>query len=430
LTACTGEVIISNVSFKTSFWLTILFLLIPFLLERSVASPSDPYERVHSLTRPMEFDYVSWTIRAIGVKVGQFALDAQAYLPDKDRTDTVLESLSLLQQINELKNKLNDIYSDPQIADPESESGQLRAQLSELQEQQSRLQPLAEEIIQQQVSEIASESGLALAGQVIPPVLYHTTPPPDALIISPRNVIQLEEDISISPDISVDQKDALEVQVDKSLDVSSLVVEIGGIGLYPTMVMETTDINGLLEVVAHEWVHNYLTLHPLGISYMSSPELRTMNETVATIAGKELGRAVVARYYPQFLPPENPSEPSTNDQGQTASPPVFDFRAEMHSTRITVDNMLANGHIEAAESYMEQRRVFMWENGYHIRKLNQAYFAFYGAYADQPGGATGEDPVGADVRLLRQKSSTLADFINRMAWMWNYEQLQKAVEGG
>jgi hypothetical protein len=299
-----------------------------------------------------------------------------------------------------------------------------------LQEQQSRLQPLAEEIIQQQVSEIASESGLALAGQVIPPVLYHTTPPPDALIISPRNVIQLEEDISISPDISVDQKDALEVQVDKSLDVSSLVVEIGGIGLYPTMVMETTDINGLLEVVAHEWVHNYLTLHPLGISYMSSPELRTMNETVATIAGKELGRAVVARYYPQFLPPENPSEPSTNDQGQTASPPVFDFRAEMHSTRITVDNMLANGHIEAAESYMEQRRVFMWENGYHIRKLNQAYFAFYGAYADQPGGATGEDPVGADVRLLRQKSSTLADFINRMAWMWNYEQLQKAVEGG
>jgi hypothetical protein len=402
----------------------------PFLLERSVASPSDPFERLHSLTRSMEFDYVSWTIDAIGVKIGQFALHAEAYLPEKDRSDTVLESLSLLQQIGELKNRINEIYSDPQIADPEYESKQVRAQLTGLQKQQSMLQPLVEEIVQQQVSEIASESGLALAGQVIPPVLYHATAPPDALIISPRDVIRQDEDISISPDIGVDQKETLEAQVDKSLGVSSLVVEIGGIGLYPTMVMETTDINGLVEVVAHEWVHNYLTLHPLGISYMNSPELRTMNETVASIAGKELGRAVIARYYPQFLPPENSPGDSTNDQGQVASPPVFDFRAEMHLTRVTVDNMLAEGQIEAAESYMGQRRVFLWENGYHIRKLNQAYFAFYGAYADQPGGASGEDPVGAAVRLIRQKSSSLADFINRMAWMWKYEQLQQAVESG
>ena len=54
------------------------------------------------------------------------------------------------------------------------------------------------------------------------------------------------------------------------------------------MIMETTDINWLAEVVAHEWVHNYLTLRPLGVSYMISPELRTMNETVAAIAGKTL----------------------------------------------------------------------------------------------------------------------------------------------
>jgi hypothetical protein len=102
----------------------------------------------------------------------------------------------------------------------------------------------------------------------------------------------------------VEEKEKLEDSVDGALDVSSLVVGIGGIGLYPTMVMETTDINGLAEVVAHEWVHNYLTLRPLGFSYANSPELRTMNETVAAIAGKELGRAVVAQYYPELLPPE------------------------------------------------------------------------------------------------------------------------------
>jgi hypothetical protein len=430
LTPCTGQVIIPIVSFKTSFWLTIIILLMPLLLERSIASPSDPFERVHSLTRSIEFDYASWTINAIGVKLGQFALGAEAYLPEKERSSTVLESLTLLQQISELKVRINDVYSDPNIADPEGESWELRQEFNGLQEQQSELQPLVEEIIQQQVSEIASESGLSLVGQVIPPVLYHSTPPPDALIISPRDVIRQDEDISISPDISIDQKEVLEAKVDTSLDVSSLVVEIGGIGVYPTMVMETTDINGLVEVVAHEWVHNYLTLHPLGVSYMNSPELRTMNETVASIAGKELGRAVVARYYPQFLPPDNPPVDSDDAQGQAPVPPVFDFRAEMRTTRVSVDAMLAEGQVEAAESYMEQRRVFLWENGYHIRKLNQAYFAFYGAYADQPGGASGVDPIGTAVRLLRQRSSSLADFINRMAWMWNYEQLQKAVGAG
>jgi hypothetical protein len=196
------------------------------------------------------------------------------------------------------------------------------------------------------------------------------------------------------------------------------------------MVMETTDINGLAEVVAHEWVHNYLTIHPLGFSYMNSTELRTMNETVASIAGKELGRAVVAEYYPEFLPPEAPPTPAENNQGQSTVPPPFDFNSEMHQTRVIVDRLLSQGKIQTAESYMEQRRVFFWQHGYHIRKLNQAYFAFYGAYADQPQGAAGADPVGTAVRLLRAKSSSLADFINRMAWMWNFDQLKSAVGGG
>ena len=79
----------------------------------------------------------------------------------------------------------------------------------------------------------------------------------------------------------------------------------------------------------------------------------------------------------------------------------------MRITRETADQMLAAGKIDEAEAYMEQRRQLFWDHGYQIRKLNQAYFAFHGAYADQPGGAAGEDPVGAAVRKLRaQKSFT------------------------
>jgi hypothetical protein len=101
----------------------------------------------------------------------------------------------------------------------------------------------------------------------------------------------------------------------------------------------------------------------------------------------------------------------------------------MHETRTNVDQMLADGKIEEAEAYMEARRQFFWENGYRIRKLNQAYFAFHGAYADLPGGAAGaEDPVGPAVRTLRAQSDSLADFINRISWMWSFEQLQAAIQ--
>jgi hypothetical protein len=63
-----------------------------------------------------------------------------------------------------------------------------------------------------------------------------------------------------------------------------------------------------------------------------------------------------------------------------------------------------------------------------LRKLNQAYFAFHGAYADAPGGAAGEDPVGPAVRTLREQSASLADFINRISWMTSFEQLQQAIK--
>jgi hypothetical protein len=296
------------------------------------------------------------------------------------------------------------------------------------------LEPLAEEILENQVSQIAAELGLALGGQILPPVLYHTTQPPDALIVSPRDTIRQEANISLTPELSVDQFQELEEKVDAALDVSSLVVGIGGVGLYPTMVMRTTDPNWLAEVVAHEWIHNYLTLRPLGITYANNPELRTMNETVAAIAGKEIGRAVIERFYPQFLPPP-PSEatptpesaPESEAESEPPSPPPFDFLKEMRETRVNVDRLLADGKIEQAETYMELRRRFLWDNGYQIRKLNQAYFAFHGAYADQPGGAAGDDPVGEAVRALRVQSTSLADFLDRIAWMWSFDQLKSAV---
>lgn len=391
--------------------------------------PGDTYDRARAFTRSIEFDYVSWTLDALGLKTDQIALGTIDYLPPDKQHQTVTDYLDLMAQIQRSEAQLNDIYADPKVSDPQSASALLRDQLQELYKRRDLLQPVAEAVVQKQVSEVAASLGLTLGGQPVPPVLFHSTPLPLALIISPRDKISQVADISLLPGLSVDQQAALEERVDKALDVSSLVVPVGGVGLYPTMVQQTTDLNWLFEVVAHEWTHNFLTLRPLGVSYMNSPQLRTMNETTASIAGKEIGQAVIERYYPELVPPPLP-QGDAKAQDQQPAAPVFDFNAEMRITRVNVDKMLAHGKVDEAEQYMEARRVFFWENGYHIRKLNQAYFAFYGAYADQPGGAAGEDPVGAAVRALRGESPDLAAFLNRISWMWSFEQLQRSVESG
>lgn len=93
LTSRTCGVIMAGVSFKSSFWLTIILIMMTIMLRASVVSMSDPLERVGALTRPIEFDYVSWTLDAFGLKLGQIALETSGYLPEKDRSSTVMETL-------------------------------------------------------------------------------------------------------------------------------------------------------------------------------------------------------------------------------------------------------------------------------------------------------------------------------------------------
>jgi len=415
-----------------TFDLVIYLLLGILLLSASNPIAGKPIDRARAYTRAIEFDYVSWSVNAALLKLQSSALSIPAYLSYENRKLVVMQHLYLTERILQAEGQLNQIYADPNITDKEAASAHLRAELDDMYQRQKQLAPLAEATLQAQVSEVLAELNLTSGGQPIPPVLYHSSPVPMGLIVSPRERIEQLTNISVEPDISVDQQDALEEQVDAALNVSSLVVPIGGVGVYPTMVMRTTSLPWELDTIAHEWTHNFLTLRPLGFLYDTTPKLRTMNETTASIVGSEVGTLVLQRYYPEMADASSPPlqlasvKPAIpNPDGET---PPFDYRAEMHTTRITADQLLAEGKIEEAEAYMESRREIFWENGYAIRKLNQAYFAFYGAYADIPGGAAGEDPVGPAVRALRAQSDSLADFVKRISWMTSFEQLQAAIQ--
>ncbi len=403
-------------------------LLFAILLTGSVLRVEEIQDRARAFTRPIEFDFVRWTLQAVWGKWEQLSVGGAAFLPQENRNQVMLDYLQRVDATRQAQNALQEALADPLNPPSEEEIGDLRAHLNALQTQRDARTPWAESVLETQVGEALSKVGLTLGGQPLPPVLFHFTLPPQALIISPRQVIRQEADISIDPNVSPQAVNNLEAQVSQALDVSALVVGIGGVGVYPTMVLESSDINWLCEVVSHEWTHNYLNWHPLGALYGITPEMRIINETTATLSGKALGRMVVEAHYPQYLPPPPaPNPPQTETPPQ---PPSFDFQHEMHHTRIMTDKLLAAGEITRAEWYLEVRRRYFWEHGYHLRKLNQAYFAFHGAYADAPAGAAGEDPVGAAVRALWEKSPNVGDFVRRMAWVWSYDRLQKILATG
>jgi hypothetical protein len=419
---------------RLAAWNILLLLGLLLAQQRSEYDMTDPVERVRAYTRWQEFDYVTWTIDALKKKWEQSSINIWRYMNEDQQRDAVLAYLDLIDRFNQVENEITSIYANPDITDKTLAAADLLTIRSQLEFNIQRQAALAESVLQRQISVVLAEMGLSLGGQPFPPPLYHVTPLPDALIVSPRKVIQQDADISIEPGLSLDHIDLLEQEVEKGLDVSALVVPIGGIGIYPTMVISTSDLSWLVEVISHEWIHNYLTLHPLGALYNSSPELRTINETTASLAGKEIGEAVLRRFYPEYLPPppapvpqEELTPPSVRNKEERVQ---FNYQAEMRETRVTADALLAEGKIEEAEAYMESRRQTFWDNGYRIRRLNQAYFAFYGAYADVPGGAAGVDPVSAAVRMLRAESLSLADFIRQISWVTSFERLQRLTQPG
>jgi hypothetical protein len=97
----------------------------------------------------------------------------------------------------------------------------------------------------------------------------------------------------------------------------------------------------------------------------------------------------------------------------------------MREIRKTVDKYLAQGEIEQAEEFMEQKRQYLVSMGYYIRKLNQAYFAWHGTYADKP---TSISPIGLELKELRKKCASLKKFLSTVAMMTNRQDLSDSIK--
>ncbi len=422
-------------------WLMYAVTALPTIIALALVLTSDSFaprtmtDKVRLITAPYEFEFISWTVDAIWMKTLQFTLGDERYLSTADWHNIVLDYNDLLNGIFADEAELTRVFSDPGIPDPMKASETLRADLAEKRRAQSERQNLVEAILQEQVSAELRREGFALGGEVVPPVLFRFSQIPMGLIVSPRNAIRQDANIQLIPGLTLERQIALEQDTERALDVSALVVPFGGLGTFPTMVMESTWTNWVVEAVTHEWTHIYLYLTPLGMGYETVPELRTINETAAGLVGKRIGAQVIRNNYPELARLLSPSSPSEgySPSGLAAPKPAFDYEHEMYVTRVEVDRLLAAGQIEQAETYMEERRLFIMEHfaehGHTIRRLNQAFFAFYGTYADTPG-ERGEDPVGPAVVSLFDLCPSVGAFLRAVSQVSSFPHLQQMVAGG
>lgn len=409
----------------------LLVLLLIVLIQGAVTNPSENLEQIRTFSRNYEFDFVSWTAEAITRKLRQSSVDVVNYISAEDQRELVLDYLSLRSEVTRLQDELSNLLANPDQEGRTSKEASLRADLDLVATRRENLAPFVESIVQDQINHALRKLDISYGGFLTPPVLYRSEPNSYALIVSPREEIRQEANLMLVRGITLDEIVQLESEIEAELDMSALVVGIGGVGLYPSMIIETGNLEWLLSVVGHEWTHNYLTLRPLGLAYTSSSELRTINETIADLSADEIQLKTFELYYPEYLPEDTPPAEVEESPDAVESQPaedegIFDFREEMHITRLEVDRLLSEGRIEEAEDYMELRRTFFWENGYRIRRLNQAYFAFHGSYAADPGGAAGEQGVdlGAELRALKSSQTSFRDFMHLVAWRWRLDQFE------
>ena len=376
-----------------------------------------------SLTSGYAFNFVSWEITNLAAKLKTSLVDRDYSYLTPDRQQQMVDGyFATADLMDRLSQEIERLHADPGAAEP-GRLALLEGKLAAARQRLDGFAAAAEAVLDGQVTTILAEEGIGagLVG-VFPPVSTKFEPPPLLLVVSPREKIEIKTGVQMRPNLELNQIESLEAGAD-ALGVSSLVVNIGGIATYPGMIMQTGARDWAVRTIAHEWLHDYLFLRPLGWSYGQSHEIIAINETVADIASAEIGNLALQRYYGVPLPPAE-GEPEEEQPPAPGKEPAFNYNKEMRLTRLTADALLAQGQIAQAEQYMEERRRFFLSKGYVIRKLNQAYFAFHGSYADSPASV---DPIGQDLRTLRRRTATLKEFISLTSHLTSYEELKKLI---
>ena len=308
-----------------AFLVAVLCAGLSFLLTFEWPDRSSEDYAYDSVVLNRRFDFVGWEVDALTEKALYSLASAHAYLQAESQKSLVLDFLDQLGTVQALQTEISSVYADPAVTNPDEAAASLTHQLIQARIKLDLLRPLAEGVLEEQISAVLVDEGISATGRAFPPLQLRFSPLPTMLVVSPRDRIEGIRFIPLLEGLDTPVREEIEKSIDRALDVSSLVVDIGGLAAYPAMMYKSTSLNWLAETGAHEWTHHYLTLNPLGILYDTSPEMRTMNETTASIVGKEIGAQVIQRFYPELAPARAPA-PSTAPTPDPAEPPAWNYQ--------------------------------------------------------------------------------------------------------
>ena len=366
-----------------------VFSVIAFVLIGLVQC-SDGSSRSETAIAPYKYSLLRWELGNFSdkwVRKFQDILPWNSVASREVRIDRAQEFFDLIVEMNELERR------------PESAESVKR--ISELRQRRIDMQPEVEETIESEISSVLADEGFSSRiGVIFPPVDTVFTKSPSALILSPRERIDHIGSTLLKPGISGDTRGKLEDLIFQEDGVSALIVNTSGVATYPSVITASGNLRDVLAITAHEWLHHWFFFQPLGQHFWDSSGMMTLNETAASIGGEIIGdRAFTAMTGEKVTrtPYREPTDPAG-----------FDYNVAMRETRVTTEALLSNGKIEEAETYMEDRRQFMADEGIYIRKINQAFFAFYGSYATNAASAS---PIGDQLEELPGQSRTLGEFL-------------------
>lgn len=372
---------------------------------------------------------IKWSVGQTYKKIGYSAVNYFHKVSPSD-VEIVKNFIALQKEMEELEGVIKQKSAQGLPHQDES------SKLAFLYGQQKKIKEETEAVIESQMRQIAMEENLFINKGLrifFPPPRFVLTSSPNILVLSSRSEMRIIDVKMLEGSLGIEEMENIEKSAEKKDEsASALVVKTGGMAaLFPTPIEKSSSLRWLLQTAAHEWLHQYLFLASgLGRSYFNNQETRTINETAVSILGKELGDKIYLRFYASETEREQIEKEAFSRKNPKDKPVLpqdehdFSFNEFMRETYLEASRLLKNGDTKKAEIHMEERRQKLFEYGYFLRKINQAYFAFYGTYADSPSWP---DPIGDALQKIWSKAVSVDDFINLIGNVESLEDLEKIL---
>ena len=337
---------------------------------------------------------------------------------DEERIEIVNEYLEVTRMLLKETDLLENESKSINYREKSQYTSQRESEIRKLEKTKNVLQARAEEAIEAVMSDVLRKQGLGFRANILfPPTDFRLETPPLILITSPRNKITLKDSKLVKNGIKPNIKEQIERIVEEDNITSALVDDLAGLGTYPAFVSDKYDLRQIVRTAAHEWLHNYWIFHSFGRNMWDSPEMYTLNETAADIAGNELGDLAFIR-----LGGTIQNNSSKYGSVEVSHPHLTRI---LRDTRQAVESLLQQGETEEAEKLMRESQWTQKLGGYSIRKINQAYFAFRGNYADSPASTS---HIGAELKEYRSLFHTTGEFVKSLSKIKSYEQFKQVLE--